>query len=179
MRRKQALAGSHDGAAAVTFDAAALKHKVQVALVMSLQDILFCHPPADIVVKVSREFLSPTIELEIEQTRAVWREQRDEAVITSPSVVGRSLAERNVLQAPGRQLLFKQQSNPIGLRSNNDKPFVCRYCLCHIKIATGHLLQNRAPIGGIMRPRQLHGTLFVPFCRQESPPSGSSFWGMI
>ena len=93
MRREQTFACRQDGPLAVALYAATFEHKVKMVFVLALHNVLLYHPLIDLVIEVSRELLSPAVELEIEQVRTVWSKQSDEAMIASPSVVGRRLAE--------------------------------------------------------------------------------------
>ena len=97
MRGEQTLARGKDSSLAVALYAAAFEHEVEVILVLTLQNALLRHPSADLVVKVGRELLAPTVEAEIEQMQPVRGKQGDEAVVAGPRVVGGSFAERNTL----------------------------------------------------------------------------------
>ena len=170
--RQQALAGGQDGALAVALDTAAFEDKVEMLLVVSVQYLLGCHSSANAIVELGAELLAPAVELEVEQVSAVWCEQGDEPVVASPCVVGGRFAERDAPKALDRQGFREQGANTKGLWCDDDKLFACCDFPCHFNVATGNLLQHRFPVCRMMRPCQLHSTLFVPLCGQEDRSVG-------
>ena len=175
MWRKQAMACCKDGALAVAFYAAPFEDKVQMVFVLTFKDVLRLHLSTDAVVEVGIKLLSPAVELEVEQARAIGGEQGDEAMIASPGVVGRCFAERYAQHALGRQSFFEQLFNVLRLRCYDDEPLARSDGFCHIYIATRYVFQNGLPVRVAVRPCELHCTLFVPFCGQICRAFGHCF----
>ena len=167
MWREQAFACRQDGSLPVALDASSLEHEVEVVFVASLQDALLHHSAVDSVVELGRELLAPSVESEVEQARAVGGEQGDEAVVASPSIVRRRLAEGDAGEFPRGHDLLQLQADMRGFGRHYNKMYARDNRLRHLRIATAHILQDGVPIGVRVRPSQLHGTLFVPFCGQE------------
>ena len=172
---EQTRTGGKYGSLAVAFYAAPFEDKVQMVFVLTFKDVLRLHLSADAVVEVGIKLLAPAVELEVQQDGPVGRKQGDEAMIASPSVVGRCFAERYAQHALGRQSFFEQLFNVLRLRCYDDEPFARSDGFCHIYIATRYIFQNGLPICVFVRPGKLYGTLFVPFCRQYNALVSNQF----
>ena len=152
MWRKQTFACRHNRSPAVALDASAFKDEIEMVFIAPLQDTLFCHPSADAVVELCRELLSPTVELEVEQTGAVGSKQRDEAMVARPSVVGAGPAEGNMAQSVGMQIAHELFANLLRFGRNDNELFPLTYSFCHFEIAARYGFQDIAPVSAAMRP---------------------------
>ena len=80
--------------------------------------------------------------------------QRDETVVASPGVVG---FHRKLERGESRKVF--------AFGSDDEQGLTLGYLTSHLTVGCRNLTEHRSPIGGGVRPRQLHTTLRLPFCR--------------
>ena len=162
---QEAFRRGEDGSLAVALDASSLEDKTEVILVGSLEDVLLHHVAADLVVEIGRKLQSPSVEAEIQQMGPVGLEDGDKRVIARPGIVGGNLVEGNVGKSLLGQVLFKQASHFLWIRRHDQEPLAEGNLCGNPDVAGTDFRQYGCPVGLLVRPGQLNGTLGVPFGR--------------
>ena len=124
--------------------------------------------PVDEVVFFRLKLPSPAVEPEVEQFRLSVTGERDESVVSSPSVVRVNLHNPEVFvslfaQFPFLELIFYDSPHLVGMRSDNDEFFSFCYFHCHLDVCLCDVVESVFPVGVGMRPCQLHRLLSFPF----------------
>lgn len=122
----------------------------------------------DRIIQLSRELITPTVELEVEEAGTVLCDQRQEAVVACPSIVGGTFEIADLWQQTRGDALMQEGFDAIGLRRNDEKEFIMsQYLEGDADIAVINLSEDGRPVGVGMRPRELHAALRIPLRREE------------
>ena len=135
VRCQQALRGGEDSALSVALYASSFQHHVKVGLVVTVQDVLLVHVPADFVVERSFKLLSPSVETKVKERGTLVADEGDEPMVTSPGVVGGHLVQRDVLQGTLGQAFPEQCFYFLGMRRDDEEAFSQGYFQCHPYVA--------------------------------------------
>ncbi len=174
VHRAEALRSGQQRAAAVSVDAAALKHiwtHVNAYHVI-IESVLVKNCLGYLVVKVRGELESPAVEDEIIKILLAGSAvAADSAMIPRPSVIqGRLikayLVPRHIISL-GRSNAHYVRAAFLNVTGHNHKGFETQYIVCYVNIAVEDLVQF-IPFGIAMRPCKLHSALRLPLCRQSS-----------
>lgn len=168
MGGKQALAGGEDGAVAVALYGAAFEYEVVHVTVEAASEQLWLLEECGIdgVVELMLEFLSPSVEAEVEEqwwqvvTVVVFGggHKGYEGVVACPGVVGGTVHYGGVLQCGD---FFGQ----VAVGGNHyQQVFPGGYLASHLHIGVGNIAEDGCPVGADMWPCELHHALLFPFC---------------
>ena len=187
MGREQALAGGKQGAASVALDAPALEDEVEVRDVDAAEEggrrrrggrgggtgkcgegRIGDEAPADLIIEVSGELVAPAVELEVEELGAFGGDECEESVVTCPGVIGRALEIADGRQKAGGKAFGQEGLDAVWLWSYNEQTFVVvQYFVGNVNKALINFGKEVCPVGGGMRPSELHSTLRMPLGREE------------
>ncbi len=117
----------------------------------------------DLIVVVGSKLESPSVELEIVEDNLLFLlvDASDESVVTCPSVVGGAWNKRHVFEW---NIPFGQfRLSLVGLLCNNQQRFAFSHFKGYLTETVNGIGKHRCPIRVLMRPRELHECLPMPF----------------
>lgn len=186
---EETFAGSQQRALAIAFNATTFEDEIKMRLIEAMKPpsispyrgeefistcnctgrrALICKSLIDSVIKLGRELITPPVELEVEEAGASLSDEREEAVVTRPGVIGRTLEITDLRQQARGNALMQQGFDAIGLRRHDEQELIMHQDLeGDADITIVNLSENGRPVGVGVRPSELHTTLRIPLRREE------------
>ena len=179
MGGQETLAGGEDGSLAVALDAAAFEYEAFVVLQCCVERPLVVQLKVDGIVLLPVEFLSPAIELEVEQMDGddetvvlVLGNQRDGAMVASPCVVAVDFIELDAAHLSVGKSLCEHLPCAFYDGGDHKQTFKTGDGLCQLQIRVGDLPQVGFPVCVSMGPGEHDAALWFPFCGKHEVVGG-------
>ena len=125
-------------------------------------------PLIDGIIKLCRELVAPTVELEIKEAGSGFGQECEEGMVACPCIVGGALEIADLREETRGYTLAQESLDAVGLRGYDEKEFVVgKYLEGDADEAIVHLGEEGRPIGACMGPSELYAALRMPLGGEE------------
>ena len=173
-----ALGGGHDGSSSVALDGSSLEHEVGVVFELAGEMAVGEEPSRDVVVVFGWELPAPAVELELQgdgahaslaalEVAVGEGEEGECSVVACPCVVDVALAEGHPVHGAPGYGFPEAMEHVVGVLGGDDESFAHDDDLGELDEGVGDVVEIRGPVGCLVGPCELYGTLWIPFGGQD------------